>query len=61
MSQMLDQLKKIINSESPVPAEKMRIKYKRMKDKSAQLTNSMIEKNQIPPGQGCAYIGGFPV
>jgi len=58
---MLTQLKKIINSET-IPQEQMRIKYSCMKKRSQHLTHELILKNpQKLNGQGCAYIGGFPV
>ena len=62
MSQMLNQLKKIINSESPVPLEKMRIKYMRMKARSEQLTAAQIKAGNIT-GQGCIdnYPEGYPL
>jgi len=61
MSKMLDQLKQIINSEN-VPAERVSIKYTRMKQQSEKLTNIDLINNVVPIGQGAidCYPGGFP-
>ena len=62
MSKMLNQLKKIINTDTPPPAEKMRIKYMRMKARSEQLTAAQIKAGNVT-GQGCIdnYPGGYPL
>ncbi len=61
MSEMLSQLKQVINSDNPPPVEAMRIKYARMRQRSEQLTTAAVKAGKVPPGQGCAYPAGFPV
>lgn len=60
MSEMLNQLKAIINSDNPPPAEQQRIKYLRMKKRSEELTTCQVIKGEVPAGQQCAYPGGYP-
>jgi len=59
MSEMLNQLIKVINETKS--EDEVRLKYVRMKKRSEELTNLIILKNEVPDGQGCAYLGGYPV
>jgi len=56
---MLNQLIKVINETKS--EDEVRLKYVRMKKRSEELTNLIILKNEVPDGQGCAYLGGYPV
>ncbi len=56
MSEMLNQLKAIINSDNPPPAEQQRIKYLKMKQRSEELTTAQIVKRDFPKGQSAYEV-----